>query len=406
MTAELSVLIVNYNTWRDCAAAVQSLRRNPPTRPDGSVMPFEVIVVDNASPHRQAAEIEGLRAALAEVANDFGDPLCGQLILHNENGGYSKGVNLAFHRSRGRWILVSNPDLEFQPGLIGALQRHLETHPKVGCVVPKGYWDREYLGKLPPNTLPSVSDLLLTTLGDFVPAVRRRYSKRLAQRWLDVWEAKAPLALRMMSGCLFLIERSVFVSLGLMDERYPLYYEDADLSRCLRRANKLLVQVPDAKLVHFVNRSGQTDHGIVMTRHDISQALYFRKWYGAFGGWLLSFCQWAVRTPKLQRLRRPPSAEPCIDLGATNAPPYLLLPRTCKSFLLLVSLDSRFYLSGGLVSSGNSWTPSAAVFANFAPTTYWLRVFDLSDGRFEQVGTWRYTCVHQAAAAVALPVGG
>ena len=84
----------------------------------------------------------------------------------------------------------------------------------------------------------------------------------------------------------------------------------------------------------------------------------------------------------------------------------MLLPRTCKSFLLLVSLDSRFYLSGGLVSSGNSWTPSAAVFANFAPTTYWLRVFDLSDGRFEQVGTWRYTCVHQAAAAVALPVGG
>lgn len=393
MTAELSVLIVNYNTWRDCVAAVQSLRRNPPTRPDGSTMPFEVIVVDNASPHRPDAEIEGLRAALAEVAKDFGDPQCGQLVLHGENGGYSKGVNLAFRRSRGRWILVSNPDLEFPNGCIPALQRYLEQHPEAGCVVPKGYWDHEYLGKLPPNTLPSVGDLWITTLGDFLPSVRCWYGRRLARRWLSVWEADAPLAMRMMSGCLFLVERSVFERLGLMDERYPLYYEDADFSRCLHRAGLQLVQVPDAKLVHYVNRSGQTDHGIVMTRHDISQDLYFRKWYGPLGGWLLSWCKRLVRTPKLQKLRRPPPDGPFVDLGSSREAPRLQLSRSCEKFMLLVSLDSRFYLSGGLVGRGDSWTPTPAVFANFAPTTYWMRAYDISGGRFEELGTWRYTCV-------------
>ena len=68
MKPELSVLIVNYNTWRDCAHAVQSLRRNPPRRRDGSAMPFEVLVVDNKSPRRSQEEIELVQHALADVA--------------------------------------------------------------------------------------------------------------------------------------------------------------------------------------------------------------------------------------------------------------------------------------------------------------------------------------------------
>ena len=406
MTPGLSVLIVNYNTWRECAAAVQSLRRHPPTQPDGSPLPYEVIVVDNCSPLRPEPEIAHLRAVLAELAQETGDPQAGQLILHDENGGYSKGVNLAFRRSRGRYILVSNPDVEFTPGCISALQRQLARDPRTGCAVPKGYWDHDYLGRLPPNTLPTVRDLLATTLGDFSPRMRRWYGRRLARRWVDVWEAQAPLPLRMMSGCLFLLERSFFEQLGLMDERYPLYFEDADLSRCIWRAGKELVQVPDARLVHFVNRSGQTDPGTVLRRHDESRALYFRKWYGWPGRLLLGACNWLCRTKVLAWLRRPPPDGPFIDLGATHLPPVVRLPRACERFLLLVSLDSRFYLSGGLTGSGQQWTPSAGVFQNFSPTTYWLRAFDLSAGRFEELGTWRYTCVHRAEAPVAAAARG
>jgi GT2 family glycosyltransferase len=46
-----------------------------------------------------------------------------------------------------------------------------------------------------------------------------------------VWTSRAPLALPMMSGAMFLIERAFFERIGRFDERYPLYYEDADLSR-------------------------------------------------------------------------------------------------------------------------------------------------------------------------------
>lgn len=391
MSAELSVLIVNYNTWRECADALASLRRCPPTRPDGSPMPYEAIVVDNKSPQQPPDLIARVRQELLAIAAEQQDPACGQLILHDDNAGYSKGVNLCFHKSRGRWILVSNPDLVFAPGLIGKLQRHLENDPRAGCVVPKGCWDTALEGRLPPNTLPTLTDLAWTTLGEFSRTISRWYGKRLAKGWLRVWAADRPLALPMMSGCLFLIERAFFQSIGLMDERYPLYYEDADLSVTIRKAGRTVTQVPDAELVHLVNRSGLTDPETMMRRHDVSRRLYFRKWYGRLGTLALDVVQWLLTASWLRRLRPAPPHRRWQALGPSADKPVLTLPRACDRFLLLMSLDCRFYLAGGLFGSGASWTPSDAVFANFTYSDYWYQAFDLTAGRFEPIGMWRFS---------------
>lgn len=395
MSAELSVLIVNYNTWHECVAAIASLRAQPPTRPDGAPMPFECIVVDNLSPQRDPAAIAAVEEQLAVLRREQGDERAGQLILHTENAGYSKGVNLAYRHSRGRWILVSNPDLEFTPGLIPALQRHLERDPRAGCVVPKGFWDADFMGRLPPNTLPTLADAAISALGEFSRTLSRWYSRRLTRNCVRVWLAEQPLALPMMSGCLFLIERAFFESIGLMDERFPLYYEDADLSVRIRKAGRTVTQVPDAHLIHFVNRSGQSDMATMWQRHHVSRKLYYRKWYGAFGPWLLRRCEGLLRTPALRWLRKQPPHGAMTDLGASDQRPRIELPRSCQRFLLQMSLDPRFYLSGGLFGSGDHWTPTDRMFANFSPTTYYYRAFDLTDGRFQELGMWRYTCVRQ-----------
>jgi hypothetical protein len=392
VSPELSVLIVNYNTWRECAAAIRSLLRHPPTRPDGTAMPYECIVVDNLSPRRPPDEVELVRGALAEVAAVHDDEGCGRLVLHSENAGYSKGVNLAFRQSRGRWILVSNPDLLFAKGMIPALQRQLERDPGAGITVPKGFWDIDLAGRLPPNTLPTLADLWCTALGEFSRRLSWWYSVRLARAAMAAWEVDAPLVLPMMSGCLFLIERSYFAKIGLMDERYPLYYEDADLSVTIARAGGRIVQVPDAFLVHFVNRSGQTDNETMWRRHDVSRRLYFDKWYGWRGRLSVAAVDWLLRTRLLRPLRRSPPHRPFQDLGTSAEKPVIRLPRRCERFLLQMSPDSRFYLSGGMFGRGDSWTPDDSMFANFGPSTYWYRAFDCSGGRFEPLGVWRYQC--------------
>jgi hypothetical protein len=388
--AELSVLIVNYNTWRECAAAVASLRQHPPTRPDGTPMPFECIVVDNLSPRRSDAEIAAVEHELRLLAEQQGDAAAGRLVLHTENGGYSKGMNLAFGHSRGRWILVSNPDVIFTAGLIDRLLRHLERDPRAGCAVPKGFWDPGLEGHLPPNTLPTLWDVAMTTLGEFSRRLSRWYARRLARSWVRVWTAAQPVALPMMSGCLFLIERAFFEAVGRFDERYPLYYEDTDLSLTIRKAGRRVVQVPDAHFVHLVNRSGMSDVPTMTSRHDISRALYYRKWYGRLGTWALAGSRWLLRDPRLARWKKVPPHGPVIDLGESVERPVIRLPRRCERFLMLLSLDSRGYLSGGMFGSGDRWTPSDTMWGNFACTTYFFEAFDLDGGRLESLGRWRY----------------
>jgi GT2 family glycosyltransferase len=398
--AELSVLIVNYNSWRECATAIATLRAHGPKQRDGSPMPFECIVVDNLSPQRDPAQIAAVEHELRLLAEQQRDPPAGRLVMHTENGGYGKGMNVAFRHSRGRWILVSNPDVLFLPGLIERLQRHLERDPKAGCVVPKGFWDPERSGRLPPNTLPTLSDILFTTWGEFSRRVSHWHARRLARRWLAVWTAEQPIALPMMSGCMFLIERGFFESVGLFDERFPLYYEDTDLSVKIRRAGRNVVQVPDAFLVHFVNRSGMTDQEGMWKRHHTSRRLYYEKWYGWLGTCALRASHWLLSSKALRRFRRFEFETPLVDLGESALPPVLELGRQCERFLVLLSLDARFYLAAGLIGSGARWTPSPASFELFVSATYYFAAYDLTGGRFQRIGTWRYTCLSHLGVPV------
>lgn len=399
--AELSVLIVNYNSWRECAQAIATLREHGPTRADGSPMPYECVVVDNCSPQRDPAAIAAVERELRLLAEQQRDPRAGHLVLHHENGGYSKGMNVALRHARGRHILVSNPDVLFLPGLISKLQRHLEQDPRAGCVVPKGFWDPECSGRLPPNTLPTLRELVWTTIGAFFPRLSHRYAAKLARRWVEVWTAERPLVLPMMSGCLFLIEREFFERIGKFDERYPLYYEDTDLSRTIRKAGRTVTQVPDAHLVHFVNRSGMSDLETMWNRYHASRQLYFRKWYGWLGPLALAVTDRILHAKWLLRWRRFAFATPLIDLGESDQPPVLELGRHCERFLVLMSLDARFYLAAGMLGSGSRWTPSATAFAYFVNAEFYFAAYDLSNGRFERIGSWRYYCKSHLGHSVA-----
>lgn len=405
--AELSVLIVNYNSWTECAQAIASLRQHGPQRPDGSPMPFECVVVDNASPYKAPELIEPVERELQLLCEEQGDERAGVLIRHDENGGYSKGMNLAFAHSRGRQILVSNPDVIFLDGLIARLQRALESDPEIGIAVPKGFWDRDHHGHLPPNTLPTLGDAWGEALASYSAGFTRRRARRLLRSWMQVWEAEQPRALPMMSGCMFLVDRSYFESIGKWDERYPLYYEDADLSVTIRKSGRTITQVPDARLVHFVNRSGMSDLETMWSRNRVSKDLYYQKWYGLRGRVTMACCKWLVSNKLLARWRRVPPEPPYVDLGESAEKPMLRLPRSCERYVVLMSLDMRFFLALGTYGSGDHWTPSDVAFEGFVNANFFFQVYDLSSGAPEHLGTWRYYCLsHLGRPVVREGAGG
>jgi GT2 family glycosyltransferase len=391
---DLSLLIVNYNSWRVCVNALRSFRAHAPRRTDGTPLSWEAIVVDNASPERDAAAEAELEAILREVP--------GQLLRHHENGGYSKGMNLAYAHARGRLILVSNPDVVFLPGCVEALVAYQDAHDEAGAVAPFAYWDEACEAILPPNILPTLGDLLATTAASLSPWWARRYAMRRTKDALPVWLADGPVAVPMLSGCCFLMRRAIIERVGFFDERFPLYYEDTDLSMRLARAGLRFVQLPAAKIAHLYGRSAQTVHGESMRRYWQSRRLYYQKWYGWFGARLYDATRALLQSQWGQRRARLNPQQAIVDLGTTNDKPTLRLPAPVARFLVEGSLDPHFFLACGTFGRGAEWTPGDCLFNNFGPTTYYWRVVDVSDVRRPRLaGVYRHTLQYPTRAMLA-----
>ena len=221
----LSVCIVNWNTKSDLQACLQALQTHPYTH--GMQ---EVIVVDNASGDGSAAMV---RAEFPDV----------RLIANRENRNYAPGTNKALAAATGDYLLLLNPDARVTPGALDTLVRFLESHGDVGAVAAKlvhddGTVQRSVRGF--PDPVSVLWDML--KLPRFFPVLGTyRQSK------FD-YEKPGP-APQPMTSCLLLTRRA-YETVGPMDERFPLYFNDVDWCLQAKKANVGVWYTPDAVVIH------------------------------------------------------------------------------------------------------------------------------------------------------------
>jgi len=55
-----------------------------------------------------------------------------ELLAMQENLGFAKGNNLAIRRSKGRYVLLLNPDTLISEDSLSSCFRFMEEHPRVG----------------------------------------------------------------------------------------------------------------------------------------------------------------------------------------------------------------------------------------------------------------------------------
>src|SRR5207237_9958317 len=105
-TPVISAVVVNWNGGDEVLACLHTLHDNRPS------VPWEVIVVDNAS---HDGSVERIRAELPSV----------RLIANDRNRGLAAGNNQGIRVARGAFVLISNPDVHYPPGAIDALHELL-----------------------------------------------------------------------------------------------------------------------------------------------------------------------------------------------------------------------------------------------------------------------------------------
>lgn len=262
---DLSIIIVNYGSGRLAKACVDSIRRSPP---GGQ---YEVLVIDNCSPDDSqellATEVPGIR-----------------FFPQDSNLGYSKAVNLGIRKARGEYLLILNPDIIVLNGAIDALLVFAREHPKAAVVAgqllnPNGSVQESCFRFYTPFTILARR----TSLG-LLPLARRHLHTVLS-REID---KSRPFPIDWVLGACMLVRRDVIEKVGVMDERFFLYFEDMDWCRRFWEAAFEVWYVPQAQFAHYYKRESAHENWLLslfrpITRtHILSGVKYFWKyrWQG------------------------------------------------------------------------------------------------------------------------------
>jgi GT2 family glycosyltransferase len=256
MNVDVSICIVTYHAQdllRDCLHSIYRAI---------DAVSFEIIVVDN---HSEDGSVEMLRSDFPDV----------QLLVNDQNTGYTRPNNQAMRVSQGKYILLINPDTLVEPNTIAELAGFLDTHPKVGIVGPKVLNRDGTLQKQCRRSEARPWDAIcyFSGMSRLFPK-DKRFSGYL-MTYLDenlTHEAEA------VSGSCMLIRRQVVDQIGYQDENFFAYQEDTDYCRRARLAGWKVFYNPSAQIIHYGGEGGsQVQPYRAIIEWHRSYYLYYRK---------------------------------------------------------------------------------------------------------------------------------
>jgi GT2 family glycosyltransferase len=194
-----------------------------------------VVVLDNASADGSA---EAIAAEFPQV----------RLIASKENLGFARGNNVAAREAGGEYLLLLNPDTVVLDGAIEKAWRFARENPAAGIVGGRTYFEDGTLNYSSCHGTPTPWSVLCMGLG--LSAVFRR-SAVLNPESLGAWKRDTVREVPAVTGCFFLLKRSLWESLSGFDESFFMYAEETDLCLRARKLGHKCMICPDAKLIHY-----------------------------------------------------------------------------------------------------------------------------------------------------------
>ncbi len=229
----------SYLAWWDAEQhGIESLPVPPP--PANEKLTFELIIVDNGSTDETDTILQADYPSAAVIKND-------------RNEGFTRPINQAIRQSHGRYMLILNPDTVVLPGAINELVRYMDAHPQVGICGPKVLNRDGSLQKACRRGVsrPWAAISYFSGLSGLFP-----HSKLFGGYLLNYLDEDATSEVDGVSGSCMLIRRELYDQIGVFDERYFAYQEDADYCFRAKEAGWKVIYLPSAQIVHFGGHGG------------------------------------------------------------------------------------------------------------------------------------------------------
>jgi GT2 family glycosyltransferase len=255
-TPEVSAILVNYNAGRELGLALRSIAD------ELAGQRWEAVVVDNASS-------DGSGSGVADFAPQA------RLVRNEQNVGFARGVNQGLAATSGPLVLIMNPDCRLVAGAFATLRHELEQSPSCALAGPRildpdGSLQGSARGD--PDMFTGLfgrTTLLRRVLPDLA------VSKRNVVSDAAVGDRHASVIVDWLSGACMLARRDALLHVNGFDERYFLYWEDADLCRRLRAHGHHVRYVPGATAIHRVGHSSRSVRAPAIRAFHESAYLYY-----------------------------------------------------------------------------------------------------------------------------------
>jgi len=256
----VSIVIVSWNTkkiLRNCLASIY-------TQTAESVE-FEVIVVDNASNDDSVQMVE----------KEFPQVL---LIQNPENRGFAAANNQGVRVSKGRYVLLLNPDTIVLDNAIAKVVSFADTSKDIAVV---GCRVLNIDHTLQPTCFmyPSILNMLLSSCYLYKLFSKSHFFGRERMSW---WDRNDVREVDVVTGCFMLIRREAIEQVGLMDERFFMYGEETDWCYRFKKAGHKVVYMPFAEIIHLGGESTKQVATRMMLLNKGSKLLFLRKHKGVF----------------------------------------------------------------------------------------------------------------------------
>ncbi|MFZ5803163.1 MAG: glycosyltransferase family 2 protein [Candidatus Omnitrophota bacterium] len=244
MSPKVVVVVLNWNMPADTIECIESCRQ---LHYDA----YEIVLVDN---HSEDDSVKQFRARFPDLT----------IIENPENLGYAGGnnVGLRYGLERGaEYVFLLNNDITLERECLSRLVAAAGKYPDAGILAPKVLY---YDDRTTINSLGTSMDWLRLRpyLGECNTRDDGRFSSVLEK---DI-----------LVGCALLLWRSMLEKVGLIDERFFIFHEEADWClRSLKNGFRNLV-VPEAVIYHKASKT-MRKFSTVTNYYSIRNFLYFTR---------------------------------------------------------------------------------------------------------------------------------
>ena len=270
MPKHLSIIITHHKTPEMLYLCIESIKQaikniDPASTRGGSSTRggYEIIVVDSES--QKEIKEKGI-----------------QVISFKKNLGYSKIVNAGLKKARGEYILIINDDIILLKNAVSQMLKFMEKNPDVGVIGPQ-LIDFTNNIQISCFSKPSIEAIIArrTFLG------KTKWGKKILNKFtIKDWDRKTARQVDWVQGSAIMVRKKAFQKVGLLDERFFMYFEDADWCQRFWQNGYKVIYLPSAKMAHYYHRASKKFNAVLdvflnkyARTHIISALKYFWKYY-------------------------------------------------------------------------------------------------------------------------------